>query len=160
MPLLSWSTFGNLRLTNGSERGNRITSGSRNTQSTQSTTGTPYTDHTLLSTYQGRPFEPRLLVSSFRDLSLDKVGSFVSSTKTSAQSNIQFSRYQTKYFVLRSDNETDMEISFARGMWTALKGANKRLDNGYHRSDGNVIIFFSIVKRCVVPTLPSQSHIH
>lgn len=31
-----------------------------------------------------------------------------------------------------------------------MKDANTRLDNGYRRSGGNVIIFFSIVRRCFV----------
>jgi hypothetical protein len=65
---------------------------------------------------------------------------------------------QTKYFVLRSDNETDMELCFAHGRWTAMPDANKRLDNGYRRSGGSVLIFFSVVKRCVQTVLQSQSH--
>jgi hypothetical protein len=43
-----------------------------------------------------------------------------------------------------------METSFALGQWSAMKDANTRLDNGYRRSGGNVIIFFSIVRRCFV----------
>ncbi|KFY76901.1 hypothetical protein V499_03592 [Pseudogymnoascus sp. VKM F-103] len=133
MPLLSWSTFGNLRLTSGSRsstsgsrstRGSQSTQGSRSSQGTQSSTSTLGTDNTVIDTYEGRPFDPSLLALSFRDLSFDK----------------------TKYFVLRSDNETDMETSFALGQWSAMKDANTRLDNGYRRSGGNVIIFFSIVR--------------
>lgn len=59
---------------------------------------------------------------------------------------------------MRSDNETDIETSVALGQWSAMKDANTRLDNAYRRSGGHVIIFFSIVKRCLAIALSSQSH--
>lgn len=48
-----------------------------------------------------------------------------------------------------------METSFAHGQWSAMKEANTRLDNGYKRSGGHVILFFSIVKRYVATVMSS-----
>lgn len=97
MPLLSWSTFGNLRLTSNSQRnrstGNsdktresQRTRGSRSTQGTQTSRDPTETEGTILSTYQGRSFDPTLLASSFRHLSLDTVSSITPKPQIEAQS--------------------------------------------------------------------------
>lgn len=54
---------------------------------------------------------------------------------------------KTKYFVLRSDNAIDIESSAAHNVWTSSPRVNKILDKGYHKTDGQVLLFFSIIKR-------------
>jgi hypothetical protein len=158
MPLISWSTFGNMRLTNGSQRTNRTTNssstrGRRNPitfRSTQGTTGsrtTMETGNTAISTYVGRSFDSTLLAPMFRQLSLDTVS--LATPSFGGTSNLIFCCGQVKYFVCRSINEADVALCFAHSRWTAMPAANKRLDNGYKRTDGNVLIFFSVVGRCV-----------
>lgn len=95
------------------------------TQSTQTESSAQDDETTTLETYQGRAFNSRLLVSAFQNLSLEK----------------------TKFFVMRSDNEPDMEICLADNRWIGLRKANVKVDNGYRRSGGNVVIFFGVSKK-------------
>jgi len=54
---------------------------------------------------------------------------------------------QTRYFVLRSDNQTDVETSAALGTWTSSERVNKILNKGYLESGGRVVLFFSVILR-------------
>ncbi|KAK4235114.1 Serine/threonine-protein kinase 17B [Achaetomium macrosporum] len=53
---------------------------------------------------------------------------------------------QTRYFVLRSDNATDIETSAANGVWTSSPRVNKILDKAYASSVGHVAMFFSVIQ--------------
>ncbi|KAH8723581.1 YTH domain-containing protein [Phaeosphaeriaceae sp. PMI808] len=60
---------------------------------------------------------------------------------------------------MRLDNVLDMEICLAEDRWIAKRQANVKVNNGYKRSRGNVIIFFSIVKSrrfCGVARMASE----
>jgi hypothetical protein len=60
---------------------------------------------------------------------------------------------QTKYFIMRSNNETDVETSVAHDVWTSSQRVNSIVNRGYHRTGGQVILFFSVIKRYVTATL-------
>ncbi|PMD39503.1 Pkinase-domain-containing protein [Hyaloscypha variabilis F] len=79
---------------------------------------------TLQNTYRGPQFDTNLLIDSFRGLQLET----------------------TRYFVLRSNNELDVETSVAHGIWTSTKVVNTKLANGFSRANGRVVLFFSVVK--------------
>ncbi|KAE9966896.1 hypothetical protein BLS_006753 [Venturia inaequalis] len=75
-PLMSWSTFGNLRLTdrptvNSRSTNSDTTNSSISTQGTRASSDTAATENSAIGTYHGRPFDPMLLASSFRQLSLN-----------------------------------------------------------------------------------------
>jgi hypothetical protein len=54
---------------------------------------------------------------------------------------------QTRYFVLRSDNATDIETSAAHDVWTSSPRVNKILDKAFAQSMENVVMFFSVIQR-------------
>ncbi|KAG9239394.1 calcium/calmodulin-dependent protein kinase [Amylocarpus encephaloides] len=84
---------------------------------------------TPLTTYHGPQFDSSVLIRNFQDLSLET----------------------TTYFVMRSDNEFDIESSVAHGVWTSSQRVNKILDKGFSRANGRVILVFSVIKRQVLP---------
>ncbi|KAJ2998563.1 hypothetical protein NUW58_g282 [Xylaria curta] len=87
-----------------------------NTSTTQSTSS-------LLNTYHGPALNSRLLVPSLQGFSLEN----------------------SKYFVLRSDNPIDIETSAAHNVWTSSQRVNKILDKGWNKTNGQVILFFSVI---------------
>ncbi|KAK4639880.1 hypothetical protein QC761_700980 [Podospora bellae-mahoneyi] len=52
---------------------------------------------------------------------------------------------KTRFYVLRSDNATDIETSAAQSVWTSSQRVNKILDKGYRTSAGHVVLFFSVI---------------
>ncbi|KAJ3577490.1 hypothetical protein NPX13_g3077 [Xylaria arbuscula] len=86
--------------------------------------GSQSTENTLLDTYNGPTLDPSLLHPSLRGFSLET----------------------TRYFVLRSDNPIDIETSAAHSVWTSSSRVNKILDKGWKKSDGQVILFFSVIQ--------------
>ncbi|KAH6617484.1 kinase-like domain-containing protein [Chaetomium tenue] len=52
---------------------------------------------------------------------------------------------ENRYFVLRSDNATDIETSAAHDVWTSSPRVNKILDKAYALSGGHVVMLFSVV---------------
>jgi hypothetical protein len=50
---------------------------------------------------------------------------------------------------MRSNNETDVETSIAHDVWTSSQRVNSIVNRGYHRTGGQVILFFSVIKRYV-----------
>ncbi|KAI0202425.1 kinase-like protein [Astrocystis sublimbata] len=89
------------------------------------TNGTSTTQSTdmLLTTYHGPALDGRSLTENLQGFSLE----------------------DNKYFVLRSDNPTDIETSVAHGVWTSSPRVNKILDKGWNKTDGQVILFFSVI---------------
>ncbi|KAK4183353.1 putative serine/threonine-protein kinase, partial [Podospora australis] len=51
----------------------------------------------------------------------------------------------TRFYVLRSDNATDIETSAAHSVWTSSQRVNKMLDKGFKASMGRVVLFFSVI---------------
>ncbi|KAK0621044.1 kinase-like domain-containing protein [Immersiella caudata] len=51
----------------------------------------------------------------------------------------------TRYYVLRSDNATDIETSAAHSTWTSSERVNKIINKGYLESGGWVVLFFSVI---------------
>ncbi|KAM7216897.1 putative serine/threonine-protein kinase [Rhypophila decipiens] len=51
----------------------------------------------------------------------------------------------TRYYVLRSDNATDIETSAAHSTWTSSERVNKIINKGYLESGGRVVLFFSVI---------------
>ncbi|KAG7122787.1 Serine/threonine-protein kinase RAD53 like [Verticillium longisporum] len=89
------------------------------------TAGAPASDAgTLMSTQAGLQLDRSGLLPSFQALSLET----------------------TRYFVLRSDNQTDIETSIAHGIWTSSPRVNKIIEKGHTRSGGKVVFFFSVIK--------------
>ncbi|KAI1351473.1 kinase-like protein [Xylaria sp. FL0043] len=88
-----------------------------NTSMTQST-------GTLLGTYRGPALDSRFLLPSLQSFSLEN----------------------SKYFVMRSDNPIDIETSVAHGVWTSSSRVNKILEKAWRRTNGQVILFFSVIK--------------
>ncbi|KAI8944621.1 kinase-like protein [Xylaria longipes] len=86
-------------------------------------TSTPQSADTLLNTYHGPALDPRLLLPNLQGFSLEN----------------------NKYFVLRSDNPIDIETSVAHSVWTSSPRVNKILDKGWKKTDGQVILFFSVI---------------
>ncbi|KAI0436740.1 kinase-like protein [Xylaria telfairii] len=93
-----------------------------NLQSTNNTS-TPQSVDTLLSTYHGPALDSSLLLPNLQGFSLE----------------------DNKYFVLRSDNPIDIETSVAHSVWTSSPRVNKILDKAWTKSDGQVILFFSVI---------------
>ncbi|KAI0478342.1 kinase-like protein [Xylaria cf. heliscus] len=87
-----------------------------NTSASQST-------NMLLHTYHGRALDSRLLVPNLQGFSLEN----------------------NKYFVLRSDNPIDIETSVAHNVWTSSPRVNKILDKAWNKTDGQVILLFSVI---------------
>ncbi|KAI0400646.1 kinase-like protein [Xylaria palmicola] len=79
---------------------------------------------TLLDTYNGAAPDARLLLPSLQCFSLE----------------------DSRYFVLRSDNPIDIETSVAHNVWTSSGRVNKILEKGWRKTDGQVILFFSVIK--------------
>ncbi|KAI0965629.1 kinase-like protein [Xylaria arbuscula] len=77
----------------------------------------------LLNTYHGPALDSRLLLPSLQCFVLET----------------------NKYFVLRSDNPIDIEISAAHNVWTSSPRVNKILDKAWRKTDGQVILFFSVI---------------
>ncbi|KAI1302523.1 kinase-like protein [Xylaria venustula] len=77
----------------------------------------------LLNTYHGPALDSRLLLPSLQGFVLET----------------------NKYFVLRSDNPIDIEISAAHNVWTSSPRVNKILDKAWRKTDGQVILFFSVI---------------
>ncbi|KAI1273132.1 kinase-like protein [Xylaria sp. FL0933] len=88
-----------------------------NTSMTQST-------GTLFGTYHGPALDSRFLLPSFQGFSLEN----------------------SKYFVMRSDNPIDIETSVAHSVWTSSSRVNKILEKAWRRTNGQVILFFSVIK--------------
>ncbi|PVH71734.1 Pkinase-domain-containing protein, partial [Cadophora sp. DSE1049] len=78
---------------------------------------------------------------------IGKGESLSSHARWQGQTDILSFAYQTKFFVMRSDNEADMEICLANDRWIGLRKANVKVDNGYRRSGGNVVIFFGVSRK-------------
>ncbi|KXX81529.1 Serine/threonine-protein kinase 17B [Madurella mycetomatis] len=64
---------------------------------------------------------------------------------------------QTRYFVLRSDNATDIETSAAHGVWTSSSRVNKILDKAFAQSGGHVVMFFSVILSCQLVLMDVRS---
>ncbi|KAK0663946.1 putative serine/threonine-protein kinase [Cercophora samala] len=77
------------------------------------------------------------LLTKFKYLRLDNV---LLSLKFQS---IEFDK--TRFYVLRSDNATDIESSSAHSVWTSSQRVNKILDKGFRASEGNVVLFFSVI---------------
>ncbi|KAI0811653.1 kinase-like protein [Xylaria sp. FL0064] len=88
-----------------------------NTSMTQST-------GTLFGTYHGPALDSRFLLPSLQGFSLEN----------------------RKYFVMRSDNPIDIETSVAHSVWTSSSRVNKILEKAWRRTNGQVILFFSVIK--------------
>ncbi|KAK4171416.1 putative serine/threonine-protein kinase [Triangularia setosa] len=52
---------------------------------------------------------------------------------------------KTRFYVLRSDNATDIETSAAHSVWASSQRVNKILDKGFRASEGHVVLFFSVI---------------
>ncbi|KAI0505472.1 kinase-like protein [Xylaria bambusicola] len=95
-----------------------------NLRLTDARSATQSTENNLLDTYSGPILDSRLLLPSLQNLSLET----------------------TRYFVLRSDNPIDIETSAAHDVWTSSQRVNKILDKAWERTDGQVLLFFSVIK--------------
>ncbi|KAI1152794.1 kinase-like protein [Nemania diffusa] len=80
--------------------------------------------NTPIGTYNGPALDSRLLLPNLQGFSLET----------------------NKYFVLRSDNPTDIETSVAHSVWTSSSRVNKILDKAWKKTDGQVILFFSVIQ--------------
>ncbi|GAW16625.1 hypothetical protein ANO14919_060580 [Xylariales sp. No.14919] len=89
---------------------------------TNNTSASQTTD-TLLNTYSGPTLDSRLLLPSLQGFLLEA----------------------NKYFVLRSDNPIDIETSVAHNVWTSSSRVNKILEKAWKKTDGQVILFFSVI---------------
>ncbi|KAI6778104.1 uncharacterized protein J7T54_001524 [Emericellopsis cladophorae] len=99
--------------------------------------GGTQTTVTLLPTYQGHQLDASILIPAFRHLDLER----------------------TKYCILRSDNEFDIETSAAHGVWTSSQRVNKMLNKAYLKTGGKVVLFFSVIKSrkfCGVAQMTSE----
>ncbi|KAI8622929.1 kinase-like protein [Xylariaceae sp. FL1651] len=94
-----------------------------NLQLTNSASATQATN-TLLGTYHGPILDSRFLIPSLQNFSLET----------------------NKYFILRSDNPIDIESSVAHSVWTSSQRVNRILDKAWKKTDGQVILFFSVIK--------------
>ena len=54
---------------------------------------------------------------------------------------------EPKYFIMKSDNKTDIETSATRGIWCCGQRTNKRLSKKYNNTRGPVFLIFSVNKR-------------
>ncbi|KAJ8124518.1 hypothetical protein O1611_g9122 [Lasiodiplodia mahajangana] len=79
--------------------------------------------NTPIGTYHGPALDSRLLLPSLQGFSLET----------------------NKYFVLRSDNPIDIETSVAHNVWTSSSRVNKILDKAWKKTNGRVILFFSVI---------------
>ncbi|KAK5637118.1 hypothetical protein RRF57_012830 [Xylaria bambusicola] len=95
-----------------------------NLRLTDNTSATQPTENSLLATYNGPVLDSRLLLPSLQGFSLEN----------------------TRYFILRSDNPIDIETSAAHNVWTSSQRVNKILDKAWNRTDGQVLLFFSVIK--------------
>ncbi|KAI3318434.1 kinase-like protein [Xylariaceae sp. AK1471] len=95
-----------------------------NLQLTDNNTSTTQSTSMLLNTYNGPALDSRLLLPSLQGFSLET----------------------SRYFVMRSDNPIDIETSVAHNVWTSSPRVNKILDKGWKKTDGQVILFFSVIK--------------
>ncbi|RWA10238.1 hypothetical protein EKO27_g4887 [Xylaria grammica] len=86
-------------------------------------TSASQTTNTLLNTYSGPTLDSRLLLPSLQGFLLEA----------------------NKYFVLRSDNPIDIETSVAHNVWTSSSRVNKILEKAWKKTDGQVILFFSVI---------------
>ncbi|KAK4447956.1 putative serine/threonine-protein kinase [Podospora aff. communis PSN243] len=80
-------------------------------------------DKALEKKFQGLYLDSILLVPKFRALAFDT----------------------TRYYILRSNNATDVETSAAHSTWTSSEIVNKRLNRNFLESGGQVVLFFSVV---------------
>jgi hypothetical protein len=48
---------------------------------------------------------------------------------------------------MRSTDELDIETSIANGAWSSSERVNKMVDKAYTKSNGLVLLFFSVIKR-------------
>ncbi|KAK4225590.1 putative serine/threonine-protein kinase [Podospora fimiseda] len=52
----------------------------------------------------------------------------------------------TRFYFLRSENGIDIESSAAHSVWTSSERVNKILNKGFLLSQGNVVLFFSVLR--------------
>ncbi len=102
-----------------------------------------------------------LLTPKLRDLLSDQVATYLPTINTTTECVLGVQNaltcsaplhHQNRYFVLRSNNATDIETSAALDVWTSSARVNKILDKAYGMSGGHVVMFFSVILRYVAKT--------
>ena len=60
---------------------------------------------------------------------------------------------QPLYYILKSDNERDIETSMAHGIWCCGMSTNKKLSNRFNSTDAPVFLIFSVNTRSAINCL-------